>query len=82
MVVNAAGARFGNEVNFQALAPTLRVLDWTTRQHRNLPCWMIGDHSDEDFGRKPGRSMIPGFGSGPNASLGAIATPPFYRRRR
>lgn len=36
---------------------------------------------DEDFDRKPGWALVPGAGDGPNASLGAIAEPPFYAAR-
>ena len=48
IVVNEAGERFGNEANFQELSRNIRALDWTTRKHKNLPCWMIADRNYVD----------------------------------
>jgi 3-oxosteroid 1-dehydrogenase len=45
IVVNRFGRRFGDESNFQRLAPALREYDPDVRLHVNLPCWLIVDQT-------------------------------------
>lgn len=48
IMVNAKGARFGNEATFQEYAPALRAYDSKARRLKNLPCWLIFDTSYVD----------------------------------
>ena len=62
MVVNRDGRRFADETFFQGMAPALRAYDAIGRRYKNLPAWLIFDHSyasQFSFANRPAGSPIP-----------------------
>ena len=64
IVVNRKGVRFTDETFFQAIAPSLREFDVRTREHRNLPCFLIFDEQyvgAHSFAGRPPGAPIPAW---------------------